>query len=247
MDFCRLRFYSGHVWSQIARYMIVLACINRYILTTNNVRLQVITRPVVMRSIVASVVIFWHVASIHLLVLTLIKNERCGQFDVYGFVYIIYSVIFLCFIPSSLMIFFGYLAFHNLKRLHRHIQPIGHSTGDNGGNNTIHRRDQDLLLMVLVEGAVYVIVKFPYPIIFLENEGTSYMGINKSQLYLQIENLSTVGIALLYFNNAVPFYTYFATSRAFRKDVKELFTIWKPRLIERIIASLVPRRTQQQL
>ncbi len=36
---CRIRTYLGNVWDQMARYFVVLACIDRYILTRDDIHI----------------------------------------------------------------------------------------------------------------------------------------------------------------------------------------------------------------
>ncbi len=57
IDLCILRIYIGHTWSQIGRHMVCLAGIYRYILITNNTRFRIISRPIVIRSIIGGMII----------------------------------------------------------------------------------------------------------------------------------------------------------------------------------------------
>ncbi|CAF1174350.1 unnamed protein product [Adineta steineri] len=232
VDLCRLRFYSGHVWSQIGRYMVCLACIDRYFLITNNIRFRIINRPVVIQSIVGGIVVFWHIVGIHVAILTKIENGLCSQFGIYNIIYFIYTIIVVSFIPPLLMVIFGVRGYLSMKRMHARVQPLDNVVASNNGDTVANRRDRDLLRMVLVESAVYVATNAFFPFINLEIGITNYMGLQKSPLYRQIEVfLSNLGSVLVYFNNAVPFYTYLAASKTFRKDVKELFTKFWHRLI----------------
>lgn len=232
LDLCKLRFYSGHAWSQIGRYMVCLACIDRYFLIANNNRFQIISRPVVIRSIVGGVVVFWHVVGIHVVILTKIENGLCGQYGLYSLIYFIYTLTVASFLPALLMMVFGLLAYRSMKRLRARVRPLGTLTAGNNGDTIVNRRERELLNMVLVESAVYVSTNFLFPMINLEMGTTNYIGLQKSPLYRQIEYfLFNLGSVLIYFNNAVPFYTYLVASKTFRKDTKELFTRFWHRLI----------------
>ena len=239
VDLCKLRFYSGHVWSQVGRYMVGFACIDRYLLSANNARFQIISQPVVIRCIIGGIVVFWHVAGIHVVVLTKIENGLCGQYGVYTLIYFVYTLIVASFIPLLLMMVFGLLAYRSMKRLHARIRPIGNLAAGNNDDTIVNRRDRDLLNMVLAESAVYVSTNFLFPMINLEIATTNHIGLQKSPLYQQIENfLFSLGSVLIYFNNAVPFYTYLAASKTFRKDTKVLFGKLWHRLIEWISLSI---------
>ncbi|CAF1382975.1 unnamed protein product [Adineta steineri] len=232
VDLCKLRYYSGHVWSQIGRYMVCLACIDRYFLVANNIRFRIINRPVVIRSIIGGIIVFWHIVGIHVVILTKIENGFCSQFGVYNLIYFVYTLIVVSFIPPLLMVVFGVRGYRVMKRLHARIQPLGHTAAGNNGDTIVNRRDRELLYMVLVESAVYVSTNVLFPLINLEIGITNYMGRQKSPLYSQIELfLLNLGSVFIYFNNAVPFYTYLMASKTFRKDVKELFTKFWHRLV----------------
>jgi hypothetical protein len=235
LTLCKLRSYVVHAWTQISRYLIVLACVDRYVLTTNNVYFRAMNRPSVARYTIGSVIVFWHVASIHILILLTINNGRCGLFGVYYFVYQIYFLIFASLIPAASITVSGSLLYRNLKQLHTRVQPVGNITDRTRVNISVQRRDRELFIMILAEVAVYVMTSFMNPLITFEIALTTYMNTSKSTERLQIENfLSALSIILIYLNSAVPFYTYLAVSRAFRKDFKKLVAKWRCQWLGRV-------------
>jgi hypothetical protein len=151
LSICKSRFYISHAWGQTARSFIVLACVDRYVLSSNDARFRVVTRPLLIKCIIGFVFIFWHIFPIHLLVLTTIHEKQCGQVGVYYIVYFIYFVIFVCLIPPALMITRSFLAYRNMRQLHLRVQPIRNTIEGTPKNITIQRRDRDLLNMVLTE------------------------------------------------------------------------------------------------
>jgi hypothetical protein len=212
--------------------MVCLASTDRYFLITNDTRFQILSRPVVIRSIIGGIIVFWHVVGIHVAILTTIENSLCSQFGVYNLIYFVYTLIVVSFIPPLLMVVFGVRSYRNLRRLHARVQPLNNVVAGNNGGPIVNRRDRELLSMVIVESAVYVSTNLLFPLISLEIGTTNYIGLQKSPLYRQIEFfLLNIGSVLIYFNNAVPFYTYLVASNTFRKDVKELFTELWHRLI----------------
>jgi hypothetical protein len=54
-----------------------------------------------------------------------------------------------------------------MKRLHAHVRPLVNLFAGNNGDTIVHRREQELLRMVLIEGAVYLTTNVPYPMISL--------------------------------------------------------------------------------
>jgi hypothetical protein len=247
LPFCKVRFYLYHAWGQIARYLIVLACVDRFVLTSNHAWFRVINSPSVIRCIIGILFIFWHISPIHILILVTISNGRCGPTGVYYMVYYTYLLVFVCLIPTVIMTICGFLSHRNMKRLHTRVQPMGNTAADSRGHITIHRRDRALLTMVLAEIAIYVVTTFVYPFIIMEVSVTNYMGISKSVTYRQMESfISNLGTILIYFNSAVPFYTYLVVSKPFRKDFKQVFASWMRRTTEvtNISTSQRPRLVQ---
>jgi hypothetical protein len=222
---CKLRYYFSHVSGQTARYLMTFACIDRFILTTNNPRLLVMHYPKVSRKIMSITIIFYHIFLIHLAIFTTIHNGQCGQFGVYYLLYQIHVLIFFSLIPLILMSVFGYWTYHNMRRLHARIRLAKTSV-----NITVHRRDRDLLTMVLAEVLIYAATIFWYPFVLLEIGITTYLGVNKTIEHIQIESLlSTIATLFIYINSAIAFYLYLIVSKQFRKDFHHLITPWRNR------------------
>jgi hypothetical protein len=81
LTLCKLRFYLPQIFSQTARYVTVVACINQFILTTNHAHLfRTVNRPSVTRYSIGIVFIFRCIFITPILILTTISNEQCGQF-----------------------------------------------------------------------------------------------------------------------------------------------------------------------
>jgi hypothetical protein len=145
MGLCKLRYYVFHIWGQMSRYFIVLACIDRFALTSTNANIRTFSQSYKAQCLIVITTIFWHLFAIHIVIMTTIKNGRCGYFDLYSTLNSIYVLIFVCFVPPVTMGIFGYLAFRNMKRLHTHVQP----TETVKTSVVIHRHDRNLLVMVL--------------------------------------------------------------------------------------------------
>ncbi|CAF1249755.1 unnamed protein product [Adineta steineri] len=178
-------------------------------------------------------------------ILVTIHNERCGSFGVYYVIYQVYTATFLGLLPPVLMSIFGFLAYHNMKKLHLRVRPIGNLGYD---SIIIHRRDRDLLLMVLTEVVIYVVTAIPYPFIVLEVAVTNYIGVSKSTQRVEIENfLNSTALTLFSVTYGSRFYTYFVVSKAFRKDCKTLFIKWKNHVLGRSTINQIPRARQLQI
>jgi hypothetical protein len=218
MALCKLRYYLFHVWGQISRYSIALACIDRFAVTHINSKIRAISQTYVAGRLIGFITVFWYIFPIHIMIMTTIKNGRCGYFDLYYTLNSIYALIFVCLIPPIIMTIFGYRAFRNMKRLHTRVQP----TRTSSNSLVVHRQDRNLLVMLLAEASVYVITMSLYPAIILEVAVTNSMTANKSLQEVEIENfILFIAQFLIYLNTSAPFYIYCAVSKKFRNDFKK--------------------------
>ncbi|CAF3989836.1 unnamed protein product [Rotaria sordida] len=225
---CKARYYLFHVWGQMSRYFIILACIDRFALTNMNVNIRLLSKPYMARRLIGITTIGWHLFAIHIVIMTTVKNGRCGYFDLYSTLNSIYTLIFVCLIPPIIMSIFGYLTFRNMKQLRMRIQ----STETTKISITIHRQDRNLLVMVLAEVVVYVVTMSLYPIIILELAITNSIDINKSLRQTQIENfILFMAQSLIYINASAPFYIYLIASKALRNDFKKTISMCCPWII----------------
>jgi len=250
--FCKLRQFLLHVVGQISRYSIVLACIDRFAVTSLRAGLRTLSQPAKARNLMIIISIILFLCAIHILIFTTIKNGRCGQFPPYYNYYLAYTILFTSTIPPLTMAIFGYLFYRNLKLSHGRMQSIVNTTNHSRHNLSMQRRDQELLIMVSAEVFVYVITMSIYPIIVSEVVITNNMNIKKSADYLAIENFI---IFISYFsgfiNNAAPFYIYLIASTTFRRSFIKLFQHSKNIRIEQQgqynrYCPLVTRETQDE-
>ncbi|CAF0748727.1 unnamed protein product [Rotaria sordida] len=167
-------------------------------------------------------IIFWLINCIHIPIMQTIINGRCTTYGIYTTIYSIYSIIFVGLIPPTLLIIFGNLTYHNMKKRHIRIQPISNNINDQ--HISIQRRDKDLFIIVLCEALLYIITTTLFPLMLLESMISQYIIINKSVQHLQIESfLFSIVFILLLLNSSLPFYIYLIGSKSFRRDFKQLF------------------------
>ena len=220
---CKIRFYLSNVLGQIAKTMIVFACIDRFIITNNSANFRALSTPKRAKIFIILAILFWPLFASHIAIMTTITNNRqCGTFGIYSTVYTIYTIIFVGFIPPLILGILGYLTYRNMRRMHMRIQPALSNTNETQ-IYSIRRRDRELLIIVISEVFVYVITTTAYPLILLEQMISRYVMPVKSTQYSQIESfIFTISFLLLFFNNAIPFYTYIIVSKSFRNDFKGL-------------------------
>jgi hypothetical protein len=236
---CKIRFYISNVLGQLAKTMIVLACIDRFLITDNRANFRALSTPKRAKGLILISILFWPLFASHIAIMTTIINKKCGTFNIYSTIYTIYSIIFVGLIPPILLGIFGYFTYRHMKYIHVRIQPIViHKVN----YIPIQRRDRELLTIVISEVFVYILTTTFYPLILLEMMISRYILSNKSVQYSQIEHfLFTISFLLLFVNNAVPFYIYFLSSKSFRRDLKELLINYYRKLTNQSPITIVCR------
>jgi hypothetical protein len=237
---CKIRFYFSNVLGQIAKTMIVLACIDRFIITNNRATFRAFSTPKRAKLFICISIIFWLVFASHIAIMTTILNKQCGTFGIYSTIYTIYSIIFVGLIPPIILSVIGYLTYRNMRQTHIRVQPFVNNR--NYGNISIRRRDRELLIIVFSEVFVYVVTTTSYPLILLEMMISRYVISNKCIQYSQIESfIFTISFLLLFVNNAAPFYIYLISSKSFRQDFKQLIINFYRKLRNQPPIPIVPR------
>jgi hypothetical protein len=219
---CKLRAYLGNFLGQSARIMIILACIDRFMFTSNRASFREFSTPKRAKYFVCFAIIFWSLFASHILILTTVVNGQCGTFGIYSIIYKIYSIVFVGLVPPNIVAIFGYLTYLHIRQIHNRARPIVNSISSE--NTAIIRgRDRTLLVIVMSESLVYFITITPYALSYLEVMISGFIVSNKSIQYLQIEHfLMFMTLLLLYINNTAPFYVYMISSKSFRRDFKQL-------------------------
>ena len=219
---CKFRYYITNTIGQITRTMLILSCIDRYLITSNRPSFRTLSTPKrAVWAIIISIII-WPILASHIAIMNTIEKGKCNSYGVYTTVYSLYVIVFICTLPPIVLGIFGYLTYSHMRQLHLRIQP---STQDRTINTSvrIRRQDRDLLVIVLAEIVVYVITNLPYALIFVEILISQYAVPNKSALYSQIESfIRIVSTILLLINNSAPFYIFLVTSKSFRRDFQQL-------------------------
>ena len=218
--FCKTRLYLASVLGQIAKSVLVLACIDRFMLTSTRASLRAFSTPKHAKCLIAGIITFWFIVTIHASIMSAIINGQCILFGVYSTVFNFYMIIFIGIIPPGMLSIFGYLTYRHMKQMRARVQPTVRNTIN--GNISVRRQDRELLTIVLCEVLVYIITATPYPLILLETTISRYITQNKGVLYTQIESFITaVAVLLLLLNSVAPCYIYFIFSKRFRHDLRQ--------------------------
>ena len=110
----------------------------------------------------------------------------------------------LVYLPPTLMITFGILAWYNLRKMRERVHPM-----DRSGQSRFSTVDRDLMRMLTGEVLVYVITTLLYPVNVLYGVVTTSLGVEKTPLRSAIESLIGFIISPLlnYIYCVAPFYS----------------------------------------
>jgi hypothetical protein len=218
INFCKISAYILNVLGQVSKTMLIFACIDRFLITSDRASFRAFSIPKRAKYLIFFSFIFWSILALHVPIMRTVTHGQCGASGIYS---TIFAILFVSLIPFIILAIFGYLTYRNMRQMQMRVQPIIQNTID--GNISIQRRDRDLLIIVIAEVVTYVVTTALYPLILLETIISQNVISNKSAQYSQIESfILNIAYLLLFFNSATPFYTYFISSKSFRRNVKQL-------------------------
>jgi hypothetical protein len=219
---CRMFSYVVNVLGQIPKTMVTLACIDRFMITSERVTFRAFSTLDRTKWLIFFSIIFWLVFNIHVPIMERIIDGQCVTTGIYSIIYTFYAIIFISGIPVTILSIFGYLTYRNMRQVKLRVQPIVHNRIH--ANHSIRRQDRDLLIIVISEVLLYIVTTIPFPLILLEKMISGYIISNKSVQYSQIEGfILSIAYLLLFANSAIPFYIYLISSKSFCADFRQLF------------------------
>ena len=89
---CKIRGYILQSTSVMHRTMIVLACMDRYALSSPRVNIRAYSKSKFALKMIGGAISFWLIVSIQLPILETIQNNRCSVFGTYGLFFSIYQI-----------------------------------------------------------------------------------------------------------------------------------------------------------
>ncbi|CAF2808358.1 unnamed protein product [Rotaria sp. Silwood2] len=207
--FCKFRQYISHVTTLLSRIYIVLACIDRWAMTSTNVKRRAFSRVKVAKIIIPSVGI-----------------GRCTVvLRVYSIYYNIYNTILSGFLTPIIMIVFGFLTIRNIQlsrqRVNAQVNVKQILANQRQSKTNTKSREYEILIMILIQLGVYLITCLPFPMHLVYSTVT--MQWTKSNVQLALDRFyANIAFALTNINFSATFYIYVLTTRVFRKDLKRI-------------------------
>jgi hypothetical protein len=217
---CQIVYYLRHAFNQMMRTFFVLACADRYALSSNQARIRSFSQYRVTIWVIPLTMLFWFLLSIFPLMLRSLVNGVCGvRSGLSAVIYSIYGTIVTGILPLVCLVAFSILLTKNLKNLRRRVQPM--SNTNTPVNPLLRKRDRDMLRMLLIEVICYTTTIGPLALVFVYQAATQT--VMKSNYRLQIESflLYFTTQFLLYITNSSSFWIYICASPSFRLEFKK--------------------------
>ncbi|CAF1331658.1 unnamed protein product [Rotaria sordida] len=232
LTICKIEFFAFYVARTIPCWLIVLACVDRYLNSSIKARIRQISSYKTARLAIGITIITIIILHIHMPVYYEISymsdqfgniTPACfGQKGIYRTFIAFWAMVSYSLCPSFLMLFFGFLT---LKNLHRHRQVLSRTTQI---NQTTRRVNIQLSRMLAAQVLVIVIATLPFSIYRLYASFT--VSLPKSTLRIAEENLAfKIANVFTYFAHSTSFYLYTLTGTVFRKELFKIIRLrWYP-------------------
>ncbi|CAF0882208.1 unnamed protein product [Adineta steineri] len=229
---CKIRMYIAQAAGVLIRIFIVLACIDRWAMTSRVVKRRAFTNMKIPKILIPSVIIAYCLITMHVPFYQDIVNHRCIITSTnYTTFYNIFNAFISGLVIPMLMIIFSLLTVRNVRhlqqRVHARVQIL---VTTNVNEQTVQPQainkksyDYQLSFMILIQECVYIISNLPFVVYSFYIAITSSW--SKPILQTTIETFSmNIIYALLYLNFSSTFYIYTIASHTFRKDLKQLLS-----------------------
>ncbi|CAF1449848.1 unnamed protein product [Adineta steineri] len=232
---CKLRWYGGHVLFMASRCFLIAACVDRWALCSQNIKIRSFSRSKIALRVVSSIMISSILVPIPLLFFFDNSSGRCAINPSYNLAYTCFSLTLIGILPPTLMILFTFLARHNLTMIRSRVKPID---GDRTRDIHIHKRDHDLIKMLFGEVLVFCLTTCPFPCSTLYNFLTVPIKSYKTPIRLAIESLITFIIQplLTYTYCCTQFYVYGFFCKSFRTDFLEILHLQRANRVKQVTA-----------
>jgi hypothetical protein len=230
LGLCKVENFAFYVARVTSIWLIVLACIDRYLHSSSSERIRRMSSLKSAKISTGIITIIVLILYFHMLVYYEIINvsnqfgsitPQCGlQNGIYRTFFGFWHLIFTSLFPSFLMLLFGFLTLKNVRKRRQLAQTVRE-------NRAIRRTDSQLLRMLAAQVLVIIIATLPLCVNQLYISFTS--SFTKSTLKIAQDNLASQITAIVtYFAHSSSFYLYTLSGTIFRKEVVKIFGRCRP-------------------
>jgi len=219
-SFCKIRSYAAQSSGFIYRWLIVMACMDRYMSSSDSIRLRGWANSRIAYRVVIINVIIWIILPVHTLVFLEIWESICGfPLVIVSIYHSIFTIVLGSLLPLSIMTICAVLIRSNLasKRVRRQ-----HNIGQQNKEQAVRLllvRDQQAFVMLFVQVICFSLSAMPFAIFLLYNSCTREV-TNKSTDRIAIELfLRYITEIITYIYPTLSFYMYTLVSPTFRQQL----------------------------
>ncbi|CAF1517799.1 unnamed protein product [Adineta ricciae] len=228
--FCRLQFYVGFLSSSLESSYLILASIDRTLVTSSNALTRKrSTRRLAITSVIC-VGLFWTIFHVHALIYSQIIQYAPG-YSVCYFTPGAYSTFVTYYglslngvIPPLFMLILGCWTVKNIRKV-RHITQHSGSTHSVvvvvGRPRILESKDRQLIRMLLVEIVTYILCKTPIISFLIYREVTRYVEKNGERILIE-QYVFLLATFVFYIENSIGCYTNILVSKTFRIELKRM-------------------------
>ncbi|CAF1038090.1 unnamed protein product [Adineta steineri] len=218
--FCKARTYFGQSSVMSYRWMLTMACIDRYTSSTDNVRLRKFANPHVASRVIFIIVIVWIIVPFHNWIFLNINGSACIWSSSFVATYNSALVVIFGFIvPTTVMMTCAVFINNNLRHIRNRRRNNVSTTIESPANRLFRVRERQTLIMLYVEIIFYIIFTLPWTIFTVYN-ALSLSVPNKTSDRIAIEGfLSFLTETIAYLYPTLSFYLYTLASRTFRQEL----------------------------
>ncbi len=219
-EFCKARVYFGQSATMAYRWSLTMACIDRYVSSSDNVRLRGFANPYIAYRVVLIIAIIWIILPVHNLIFHTINGGLCIWSSSTVAIYnSIFTITLGGIIPPSIMIICAMLIRNNLKHKRERRQNIVQSITESQADRIVRARDRQTLVMLFIQITCYIILTLPWTI-FLVYSAFTFNLSNKASNRIAIDAfIQYLTETLAYTYSTLSFYLYTLASHTFRQKI----------------------------
>ena len=213
--FCKFRGYISQSLTMMYRWLMTMACIDRSIVSSNNIYLREFSNPRRTFYLIINILILSILFPIHNLIFLDIKSGWCFTSNsIYALYHSLFTFTFGGFLPILIMLISASVIHSNLSSKYARLKQ-----NINRKNHYQRVRDQQVLLMLLIQVIIYIISTIPW-MTFLLYGSYSYKIKTKSINRIVTEKfLKYLFELIIYIYPTLSFYIYTLTSKTFRNQL----------------------------
>jgi len=230
LAFCKIQGYLTHTSLQMTRVFLVLACFDRFALSSTNAYLRQFSQVKVAHRSISITVICCLLIAIHLAIYLNLVPGGCGLTNtiasIYNSLYTMLTVSIL--IPVSMFVL-SILTFYHLKQR----QNLRRQMQQQRSTNQEITRDQKIFFVLMMQLSLYFISTVLYAPAFIYGLATA--NVIKSFERQIIESfIGGLSVTLIYLYPALSFFAFTLASKSFRLELRKLLRITMSYRLQRI-------------